>query len=263
MPDYNISIAATLIFVLSAGLPAEAFHTHQDARPARNGTSTPDDTSARDKRGVRDDTLLIRALPDTVADELFEGTLYYEMNINGMHQEFRYFIKRGLVRLEIDDPHMGGSMTLLISPDELRMVVIIDEIHAYADLQFEDIANRGESLVDQMMEASASGKRTMIAGVENEEFLLITEAGNEIRFWSPVDSKRYGHFHFPDFGNRLLARILNYDVPSGFFPFALSYEDENNSIEITLVEIHDEIPDLDLFAVPATYRNITLTIPDY
>ena len=201
--------------------------------------------------------------PVSGSGEQFEGMLHYELIINDESQDFRYAIKRGLVRLEIDDPHMGGSMTILISPEDGRMAMLIHEIRAYTEIDINDVATRQESFINQMEQITETGNRMTIAGVETLEYLIHTDNNGTLRIWSPEESTQYGHFQFPDFGNRILAHMLNHDLPVALFPFAIEYESDQTHIEIHLQKIEEGNLAIDLFTVPANYRNISVTIPDY
>lgn len=198
---------------------------------------------------------------DTLSE--FEGTLHYVLEINGLQQDLRYRMKRGVVRLEIDDPHMNGSMTLLISPEEYHMIALMHELHAYAIIGFDEIAEQGESFVNQLDRVTATEDQREIAGVMTREYRIVTEARETIRLWSPDQPDRFGFFQFPDFGNHILSYIINHDLPAELFPFAIVYHSERTSIELTLVEIQEEQLNLDLFVVPPNYQKRPVTMPDY
>ncbi len=200
--------------------------------------------------------------PDTDPD-YFQGTLYYDLDINGMEQEFRYRIKGNLIRLEIDDPLMGGSMTLLMAQDHDQVVILMHEVGGYSEVAFKELADRGEALIDRVDRFAFTGNEQMISGVLSNEYIIHTDRDEDFVLWSPVDASRYGYFQFPDFGNPALSRLLKHDVPAGFFPFLVFYEGKETKINIRLYDIVEETLAPELFEVPASYRDINVTIPDY
>ncbi|MDG5768135.1 DUF4412 domain-containing protein [Balneolales bacterium ANBcel1] len=245
MPDKRFFIAfATLLLTAAFSIGFAA--GPKGASSGKHGTSPP-----------------FLTLPAAQPDTLFEGTLHYSLYINDMQQNFTYQIRNGLVRIEIEDRQWGGTLKLLISPEEKRVIVLIDEIQAYSELEFATVAEHGEPFVENLVQFVPTQNRQEIAGVENTEYYLVTEDGGEIRFWSPADSRRYGHFRFPDFGKYIPARLLDQDLSEGLFPFAIYYKDESNTVEIVLQHIEENRLDPGLFSVPATYRNINVAMPDY
>ena len=193
----------------------------------------------------------------------FEGTLHYLLDINGMEQEFRYRIKDSFIRLEIDDPHMGGSMTLLFAQNHDRMVALLHEVSGYSEIAFKEVADRSEILLNRLDRVVATGNEQEISGILSREYEIQTEKEESIVLWSPIESNRYGYFQFPDFGNPELVHILKHDVPAGFFPFMVFYEGERHTINVTLIDVVEETLDPKIFEVPANYRNIPVTVPDY
>ncbi len=200
---------------------------------------------------------------DNNSCKAFEGTLHYILEINGIQQDFRYRIRRGLVRIEIDDPHMGGTMTILAAPDDNRMLVLIHEQRAFTEFTMEDFANHDNLLIHKESRLNQTGNIQEIDGIEIYEFLITTENGEELRFWSPRKTTRYGLFQFPDFIDRVLSKMLKKDLPEGLFPFSVSYQGKRSTIDITLAGIQEEILDMNLFTVPANYRKLPIILPDY
>lgn len=227
----------------------------------------PDSLSGKDAdtdatTDLRETTLPVSAFiePD---NDLFEGTLHYLLKINGSQQELRYRIRRGLIRLEIDDPHMGGSMTVLISPKDDRMVLLIHNIHAFTELALHDMTGHSETFLNNMDRITKTGNQQEIAGIENHEYVITTDNGDRLQFWSPLETSRYGLFQFPEFVDRFLSNILTHDLPNGFFPFSILYQGDRSTVEISLIHIEEEKLDIDLFAVPANYRKLSITVPEY
>lgn len=195
--------------------------------------------------------------------DYFQGTLYYDLDINGSKQELRYLIKRNLIRLEIDDPVMGGSITLLMAQDHDEVVILMHEVGGYSRFALQELAHRGEALIEQVDRFAATGNEQMVSDVLIREYVIHTDGDEDVVLWSPVDASRYGYFQFPDFGDPALSRLLKHDIPAGFFPFLVFYEGKETKISIRLYDIVEETLAPELFEVPASYRDIPVNVPDY
>lgn len=193
-------------------------------------------------------------MPTTTTAQDFEGVIYFEMADlakQGMG-EVPYMVKGNKGRMELS--HQGQKNAMLMLPGESKMVIIIEQMNGYIEMDLND----DNTEMDNASEADMTntGEIKTIAGKTCEVWKMESKDGT----FETCMAKGMGTFMMPQ--NQMQQR----DAPAWVKKFAeegsmpleiIEIKNGNRNVQMKATKIEEKSLSDDLFRVPEGYRDMS------
>ena len=195
-------------------------------------------------------------IPTTTTAQDFEGIIHFEMADlakQGMG-EMPYMVKGNKARMEIT--HQGQKNAMLMLPGESKMVMIIEQMKAYIEM---DLNNKnGETNMGKASEQDMTntGQTKTIAGRSCEVWRMESSDGT----FETCMAKGMGTFMMPQ------NQMRKQDAPSWAQKFAeegsmpleiVEIKNEKRTVQMKATKIEEKSLSSDLFEIPDGYRDMS------
>ncbi len=195
-------------------------------------------------------------MPATTTAQDFEGVIYFEMADlakQGMG-EMPYMVKGNKGRMEIN--HQGQKNAMLMLPGESKMVMIIEQMNGYIEMDLNnDIGNKEKDKASEP-NMRKTGETKTIAGRTCEVWRMESEDGT----FEACMAKGMGTFMMPQ--NQMRKR----NAPAWAQKFAeeesmpleiIEIKNGNRTVQMKATKIEEKSLSDDLFKVPEGYNDMS------
>lgn len=197
-------------------------------------------------------TIGFLSLPATAQD--FEGVIHFEvadMAQQGMG-EMPYMVKGNKGRMEIS--HQGQKSAMIMLPDESKVVMIIEQMQGYIEMDTDEEGETTEEVEDS--DLNKTGETKTIAGKTCEVWEMNSEDGA----FEVCMAKGMGTFMMPQ------SKMQQQQAPDwakqfwedGAMPLEITeVQNGNRSVKMKATKIEEKSLSDDLFEVPQDYRDMS------
>lgn len=224
-------------------------------------------------KSIRTASALVAALlapASLVAQDVFEGTVAYSAQINGMSIDMVHHVKGKKVRMEMAVPGMG-EMIVLMDMDKKEMNTIMPTQQAYMTMNLDQaMAMAGQQGAAAMQgpepEITRTGQMETVAGHRCENVVIEAE-GNAINMCVATDIGYYfmggssggrgGMAGSPAAGmSEAMQEQIRELFGSGFFPLRMTMSQGSQSVSLVATSIEKKSISDDLFTIPEGYTKM-------
>ncbi|WP_441001193.1 DUF4412 domain-containing protein [Fodinibius sp. SL11] len=187
----------------------------------------------------------------------FEGVIYFEMADlakQGMG-EIPYMVKGNKGRMEIN--HMGQKNAMLMLPDESKMVMIIEQMKGYMEMDLNDTSNKNAEMdKTSEIDMTNTGETKTIAGKTCAVWRMESEDGT----FETCMAKGLGTFMMPQ------NQMQKQQAPAWAQKFAeegsmpleiIEIKNGKRTTQMKATKIEEKSLSDDLFKVPEGYRDMS------
>ncbi|MDZ7659550.1 DUF4412 domain-containing protein [Fodinibius sp.] len=195
-------------------------------------------------------------MPTTTTAQDFEGVIYFEMADlakQGMG-EMPYMVKGNKGRMEIN--HQGQKNAMLMLPGESKMVMIIEQMNGYIEMDLSNDFGNTEKDTTSEPTMTKTGETKTIAGKTCEVWRMKSEDGT----FETCMAKGMGTFMMPQ--NQMQKR----NAPAWAQKFAeeeampleiVEIKNGKRTVQMKATKIVEKSLSDDLFKVPEGYNNMS------
>jgi hypothetical protein len=220
-------------------------------------------------RGIRTASALMAALVlapvALAAQQPFEGTVAYSMQMNDMNIDMVHHVKGGKVRQEMAMPGMG-EMVVLLDMNTMTMNMLMPAQQAYMTMDLNAMAN-AQLEQDEMEtpEITRTGEMETVAGHECENVAIAMKQGtinmcvaSDLGYYFMGGGAGGGrNVASPAAGmSEQMQEKIREMFADGFFPLKMTMSQNGQNIRMTATSIEKKSVSDDLFTIPAGYTKM-------
>lgn len=187
----------------------------------------------------------------------FEGVIHFEipeMAQQGMG-EMPYMVKGNKGRMEMN--HMGQKNAMLILPDESKMVMVIEKMQGYIEMDTNNKSSSDTEMEDENdADMTNTGETKTIAGRSCEVWRMESEDGT----FETCMANGMGTFMMPqnEMQKGQAPKWAQTFAEKGAMPLEIvEIQNGNRSVKMKATKIEEKSLSDDLFEIPEGYRDMS------
>jgi hypothetical protein len=221
-------------------------------------------------RGIRTASALMAAFVlapvALAAQEPFQGTVAYSMQMNDMNIDMVHHVKGGKVRQEMSGVPGMGDMIVLLDMNTMQMNMLMPAQKAYMSMDLNAMANAqlGQNEMETP-DVTRTGEMETVAGHQCENVRIVMKEGtvnmcvaSDLGYYFMGGGAGGGrNVASPAAGmSEEMQEKIREMFSDGFFPLRMTMSQNGQNIRMTATSIQKKSVSDDLFVIPAGYTKM-------